>query len=753
MPAELQDGPQAHGPREVGPGPILRRAIQREVAVPASIALAGLSVAVLTKSLLSYADWIVNRGLSLGEVGWIALHEIVPVVAQTLPFALLLGVLVAMGRLKADLELLGMESLGIARLQLVGPIVVVAMLGWAASGILTLWAAPASRHALEDRLDRMQRESPGALLKAGISSEFDDRQLLAREVSPDGTRLRGVLLWLPEEGEAVFAEEGELRGSGEDSVDLLLRDAVVLATPADGPGGQHVEVARFETRLDLHAAEPLPTDRLAAVSTLSLLRDVGSGSGEDDRRRDAELHRRFAQPTAALLLGVSAAPLALGRRRFSRSAGSATGLVLTAAYYGLVQFGQALMRDPAVPVAFAVWLAPLAIALLAVVLLVRLARFTFDEEPPRAVPATGGTAARPVGVRGVLDRYVLSVYAGSAALAMGALFVAYFLIDILERLDWFAKHSAHLGDIAVFYTARVPLLVSRVVPMALLAGSALTVSLLAVRNELVAMQACGIRLGRALLPVLAFSALLVPVDFWLNDRVVTRTNAWADRIKVERIKDRSTGSVTEAWYRSEGQLVRASRSGLSGGLVPDLVVYELGPHGLPVARIHAREARRVDDGTDASVWELIDAQALLISERGLEVVDAPRRYSLGAARRAEIDPMHLPARRLVEEIRAAQAGGFQVLPLQVEFHRKLSGPLACLLLPAIALLIAVRSRRPPSAARNLVACAALGVTYLLVGDVAASFGIGGQISPAAAGWAPPTMALFGAAALMLRPRA
>ncbi len=750
--------PRPNRGTSLGPGRILRRAVRREVAVPLLIALAGLSVAVLTKSLLGYADWIVNRGLGVGTVGWIALLELVPVFAQTLPFALLIGVLVALGRLKADLELLAMESLGVARIQLVRPVLALALLGAGAAALLSIWAAPASKGALEARLETLRRERPDTLLRAGVVAEFDGRQLLARDVSADGSALQGVLLWMPDLGEAVFGERGRLEGAGEGATRLTLHleDAALLGTPAEGVGGQHVQVARFETHLDLTPAEAVPGDGIAAIPTSALLE--GGAEREDARRRQAELHRRFAQPMAALLLGLLAVPLALANRSTSRSSGAVAGLLLTAAYYGVVQLGEALLREPQIPVAVGVWLAPAATLVLLIALLRRLALWGFDEEPDRVErdPAEARVSDRPVGVRGVLDRYVLSVYLGSALISMGVLFLAYFAIDLLERLDWFAKHQAELLEIAQFYAARVPLLASRVIPMALLVGSALTVSLLAARNELIALQACGIRLGRAFLPVVVASALAVPATFWINDRVVTRTNALADRIKVERIKDRATGHATEAWYRSDGQVVRASRSGLRGGVVPDLVVFELGPDGLPAARIRAREARRIEategEGGD-TVWQLVDAEAILISDRGLRVVEAPTQYALGIAREAAVDPMHHSTESLAEEIRAARQSGVPVIPLRVDWHRKLASPVACLILPLLALVVSVRSRRRPSAARTVLASAAFGVAYLLAGDVAASLGYGGQISPAAAGWAPPTLALFGAAALMVRPRA
>ena len=51
-------------------------------------------------------------------------------------------------------------------------------------------------------------------------------------------------------------------------------------------------------------------------------------------------------------------------------------------------------------------------------------------------------------------------------------------IDVLERLEQFAEHGATFSEVLRYYGARIPLLASRVVPMALMVGSALIASLL-----------------------------------------------------------------------------------------------------------------------------------------------------------------------------------------------------------------------------------------------------------------------------------
>ena len=89
--------------------------------------------------------------------------------------------------------------------------------------------------------------------------------------------------------------------------------------------------------------------------------------------------------------------------------------------------------------------------------------------------------------------------------------LAYLLVDVLEKLEQFAEYGATFSEVVRFYEARLPLLASRVIPMGLLLGAALLVSGVASEGELIGMEACGIRAGRALVPVAA-GAVGVPAD-------------------------------------------------------------------------------------------------------------------------------------------------------------------------------------------------------------------------------------------------
>jgi lipopolysaccharide export system permease protein len=741
-------------PRVIRLGRALGRYVVRELVVPTTIALAGLTAAALTKNLLGYADLLVNRGLGASDVAAIALYQLVPVAVQVLPLAGLIGSLVGLGRLKDDLELQSLETCGVAPARLALPVAgfgaIIATLGLAGS----LYAAPQARARLGAAMERISFEHPGATLRAGEVRRFGDHQLLAREVSARGDRLRGVLLWVPDVGETIFAERADVEPAGEGAITVTLQDAVILGAPDSG--GSLIRSERFVSKLHdpQRPANELETSGVETASTAWVMTLAARSDGDPGARRLAatEFHRRLALPVASLIFGLLAVPLALAGQGFSRATGAVAGIGVTVLYYGLVQLGNGLLRYPGIPPAVAVWL-PNAVAALCAVGLLWRGRLESSHSGRPTVRRRGksrkggdeGGAARWSSDALPLDRYVVALFAQMSLLAFAAILAAYLIVDVLERLQWLAEYRAEPLEVLRFYGARIPLLASRVVPMALLAATALSVSQLSIRRELLAMQACGISLARGLAPILFLAALLVPADFALNDLIVSRTNELADRIKDAEIKDKIPSlDAAEVWYRVGTQVLRAPQLAIDRGEVRDLTIYELDQRGFPRSRTDAREARHEAGG----VWKLAGARRVVISEDGLQTTPAPDRIRLDGAARASIDPANVGLGTLASAIRDAESGGYDTTAWRVDLHARLAAPLACVLLPLLVVIFAIRTRGIMRPARGLLASGALGIGYILLSDVTTSLGYGGALAPALAGWAP-SVALIAATPWLL----
>ena len=719
--------------------------IAREAVFPTLLALGGLSLAALTKTLLTLSELLVNRGFSVEDTAAFIGFEIVVLAARILPFAVLLGALIALGRLAADKELLALESCGVSPGRLIGPVLAVGCLGTLFGLALSLIVVPKTLAAREQLLVRTTLEKPGSVLRAGVVQKFGERRLSALEASPRGDDLRGVMLHADDLDETFFSETATLRVPEPGRIVVTLHDGMIVTSA--GERTQLVRFREFQTELKgkENVGKPEGDEGRFSGTPTEELWAARPATAKDDRAIRSELARRFATPFAALALTWLAVPLALTLGSGSRGGGGIVGLGVTVVYYGLLQASNGLLEFPDVPVAAAAWLPNLAALAGGAVLMIRRLVLLREQRPRGGAAAVSGARLRLSrgGFRWALTRYIARRFVSLALLGIGVLLLAYLLVDVLEKLEQFAEYGAAFSEVVRFYGARIPLLASRVIPMGLLVAAAMLVSAIASEGELVGMEACGIRAGRGLVPVIVLAALAMPAYFVLVDRVLPRTNALADRLKDTEIKGKSPGGWEEVWSHTVRTALHVEQLNSGAGIARDLTLYELGPSGLPERRLDVRVATAL--GHDQ--WRLTDARLTLISRGGLLEAPAGETRSIPDIESSQSDPMHLDIAQLEKKIVDAQREGYSSTAFEVDLQMRLAQPLQCLVLPWLGLLIALGVRRP---APSLLWTIALGVGFILATGVSNALGYGGTLPAAVAGWLPTGAVGLGTLALQAR---
>ena len=747
-------------------GRTLSRYVAEELVFPILLAFGGLTGLLLAQDLVGLSDLIINRGSGASAVIQIIFHTFLPLATLTLPFAFLIGTLLGLGRLKADCEVLVIEAMGISGRTLIWPVSLIAIVMTIFAFLLTLEIAPYAARSRSQLFQQLVQDNPGVILRPGIVHEFGGSKIVVREISARGDQLRGVLLWMEEDGQTnligntIFAEQATLTPQHNASATLTLLDGVALIPPQQGGG--ETRFNRFSTTLEGYAiAKDASEDRLARASLASLAR-LAADPGPSPRlalQAHTEFHRRFASPAACLVFGLLAVALVLQSRQLSRATSGIAGLFVTIAYYGLVQLGEGLAQAQILGVGVSAWLPNITIGSFALLLLYQgelkaktawsIGRLTRPAFRPvqrirfqRALLRARGVVAhyffepvrRLCARRYLLSRYIARQYLQMLGVAFGLLLVGYFLVDILRRFQQLARYQAESMEVVRFYAARLPLLASRILPMALLLATALTVSLLSAQRELIAVRACGIAASRALAPIFLIAALITPAYFLFNEIVVPQTNALADHLKETQIKDRGAGAQRlekAIWYRAGTHAYQATQLDPTLGKAQDLSIYELGTNGLPVSRTDARSASYVGQG----MWELVDPVRVEISEQGLRTTPAEPLTQLGTTpRKKKVDTKSWNVQRLTQEIREAEAAGYQATAYRVDLHAKLALPLTCLLFPAVVLFFAVHGPPFPGPAPTFFASIILGVSYIVLSDVFISLGYGGFLPPSLAGW-------------------
>jgi LPS export ABC transporter permease LptF len=357
--------------------------VGRETLQYAAVGFLAVASLFLANNLLRRLEDLTEIGASVEDVLAVALRLLVILTTYALPISFLFGVLVALGRLGADHEVLATRALGVSLAQLAAPVLALAVLATALSGWLLLRTEPLARRSLIERIGAVATR--GGLIRPGDFTRLDkrgDRVLFVDRRSPDG-ELEGVLLSdrsNPERPFTVLAGSGAFRFDRESATGhLQLRNGDVHFEPgeAESDRTQRIAFQRFDYAFDLSRMTNLGLERLKPrdltgaelASVLAYFDEHGAAppQAREQRREEYEVQqqRRIALPFAPLAFALLALPLGLGRRRGARSLGALLCAVIAFGYYVLLNAGTAYATSGKIPAALALWLPNLACALIA----------------------------------------------------------------------------------------------------------------------------------------------------------------------------------------------------------------------------------------------------------------------------------------------------------------------------------------------------------------------------------------------------
>jgi len=340
---------------------ILREVVTNWLAVTGVlliILLANEVVGVLERAAANqYPRGMVLELIALGALQYLSI---------LLPVGLLLGVVLAFGRLYADSEIAAALACGAGPPTLYPPVALLAVLLAAGLAYLSLILAPqATQRALNLR-NAALHAGQFAPLAAGKFRTFGDVNAVvyAQTVARDGTLGN------------VFVERS--RGP---QVEMALARRATHAVTADGtshiftlydgerfegvPGSKQFRIVHFEQHVVPVQVPPIR----------DVVRDLEARSSASlwhtrDRDERAELEWRMAMPIMCLVLALLAVPLSRLKPRQGRYARVWLAVVIFFVYYNLAATGRTWIARGTVPPVVGLWWTHVVVALLALVVIV-----------------------------------------------------------------------------------------------------------------------------------------------------------------------------------------------------------------------------------------------------------------------------------------------------------------------------------------------------------------------------------------------
>lgn len=271
-----------------------------------------------------------------------------------LPLALLLGIVLALGRLHHDNEIAAAQSCGVPdSLLLRAAGVVVAVAAALAAWVAFVDAPRAAQRVIDLRTEALRGTVVRQLVPGSFRSLGQGITLYFREVDPDGS-LRDVFLQRQSPRDAAATQvllargaRHQLAGSG----DALLVELFDGTSYEGIPGAADWRITAFSRQalgIALPGASLGGPARVDGLGTSELMESA-------EPRHVAELHWRLAWVVEVMLLGFIAVPLARLRPGQGRHVRLPWAVLLFALYGGLLTAGRSMLGRGELPLAAGLW--------------------------------------------------------------------------------------------------------------------------------------------------------------------------------------------------------------------------------------------------------------------------------------------------------------------------------------------------------------------------------------------------------------
>lgn len=779
----------------------LDRYFLRELASPFFFGVSLFTFFLLLDRIYQLTDLVVTKGVPFHLVLQLLVYMLPAFLTNTLPMALLVAVLLAGGRLSADLEIVACKAAGLSLWRLFRPVLLVAIVVTLVSGALTLIAVPRMSQAFQTQLFRiLQARATSGLKERIFNTTFGDVVIYVEEVSASQVALKGLVVSDerdPKLSRIITAGEGRLfTDTAAQRITLRFLDGGVNeadVTPANAPedltrevlapGGaasaKRYRYTAFQVYdMTLTVESPLKT----AARFEKPEKDLGiralSQKIEDLRAEPrnqspflVERHKRFALPLAALVFALVGFPLAASSKRGGRSIALVGTLVILVAYYLTSTTLEGLAIRLVLPAWLAMWAPNAVFGVAGGALLFVIAREwraprmnvmwrALDllwQRVPR--PRLGrerrfATAARESSL--LIDRYLVRqhlVFMGITLAVAAALFI---VIDLVQTLDRYLRVKPPLIYILEHFVYRLPAALHDAMPIVMLVATIFLFLTLSRYHELTALKAAGMSLYRASAPILILAVVVAVCSGLFQELALPLLNERGeevDQVKIRGLRPRHLQSRSRLWLRSgDTRFYRVELLSPVTGELYGVTVLEIDDRFRLVNRLDARRAHWTPQG-----WDFSDGAFREITRTG-GVTTVPFQHaafemeeSFGDFTQIQKPVSAMSYLELRDYVNRLQSAGFQVKKYLVDLYSKLSSPLKNLIMVLVAIPFALQAPRGGRLFGVGLAIAIM-AAYTVVHYIALAFSRADLLPPLLAAWTANVIFLGVGASLFLRAR-
>ena len=758
---------------------ILTRYILGEVTSHALLGTAIFTFIIFTRELAQILELVVRNSAPLPSAVELFFLTVPEALTLTLPAGVLIGILIGLSRLAADSEITAMKASGLGVWHFLRILSVFFLAAWVLALANNVYLAPRAQAALSRLQDQLKGSQVSFQIQPRVFYEgFPKRVIYINDVkSAQGAAIwKGVFIAdtsVPGSPKITLAEQGILVAESKNTLHLHLINGSLHENDPTDP--QKYQISTFDaTDLPIvlpenEAPRDQPPSSFAQIPTFQLPQLARTRKNPATARWYwIEFHRRFALPTACIVLALVGFPLGLSAKKGGKSAGFVLTIILVFSYYLISLIGVSFARQGKISPALGVWLANIVCLVVGIFLLWRSEKRPFEIAALKGSWASlkariqGGTLLVPTAPAEnaferastrtrvfrlsfpmILDDFVLRDFVMNLSLVLMAMLLLSLVFTVFELLGDILRNQVSPWIVGEYLLNVTPYFLYNTAQYGVLLAVLITLGLMQRYNEVTALKATGISIYRIIVPVLVASVLVAGGLFLSDQFYLPHANKRQDAL-LNTIK----GKPPQTYLNPYRQWIFGQHSTIYYYQLfdPDkeqfgnLSVFQFNPATFQMtSRIYASRAvwdQNLHRWVLSQGWHrsfrdtaMQDFQTFDVST--FPAVSEPPAYFTKEVKQSQ----EMNYEQLSQYIHDLQQSGFEVVRLRVQLHKKLAFPVVTFVMALLAIPFALSAGRRGAVAGVATAIGIAAVYSLVSGSFEAIGNISG-LPPVLAAWSP-----------------
>ncbi|MEW5807786.1 MAG: LptF/LptG family permease [Acidobacteriota bacterium] len=770
----------------------LDRYIFKETLSPALIGLLLYTFVLLMNHFFLLAREAIQKEMPFFLVLKLLSLEFPKIIVLTIPMSVLLGILIGVGRLVADSEVIACYASGIGRFKIFKATFYFALVAAILSLLIYLFLVPASEfEARKTRNEIFLRSDITRDIKQRIFYDKMEQVIIyADEIKSDTKLMERVLIKQEETKEEpeklILAERGFLsneRDTG--TIKIYLEDGEIHIFSAKEPDAYRINkffnlsltLSNYQEMMQVFSAPPQRGIQDSSVGDLyQEMKKIMSSPGDPAsafrlRRILAEINQRFAIPFVSLAFCLVSFPLAMINIRGGKGGGFAISILIIILYWATFIIGRDLALEDRIPAWLGIWGANLLMLLCGLLLIIAgkvkslrridpgyliiwLNKIKFvlslKETRGRAASWLDFSFTRKPGSRSgyflnVIDRYIVIHYLKVFVFIAMTVYVLSLVVELKGIIDSVIERKFSMSIILQYFKYYTPGMMKYIIPISSMMSAIVTIASLSKHSEVVAIKSSGISSYRMIVPLIIVSFLFSVLFYFMQDYILPYTNQKALMIK-DRIEGRRGSSYSAfhgRWMMGEGKRVFHYKNYESSP--PTLIgvtILEIWEDRFTLKkRIQAEEfswngtSWKLKNGWERRFlkntgYEHFNQKEYAIAE-GYDYFEHKERTFFGGSRIPE-QMSYFELRKYVQNMELA---GYDTSSLRVGLHEKISFPLTSLIMVLISIPFAFLIGKKGSLYGVGISLLII-IVYWAVFAISSALGLEGILPPFLSAWAP-----------------